>query len=689
MMNPFLDESTPHDERISSIDMRDLPALQDDDTVDPDFQAHTLHVQIRATRSKNPMHKSNIRQAVPQPRRNSSPTGGRNHRRTASATQHSRNREPSRDTGHRPTVFPSVTLPDGSDRASSPDIATCIAATPRPRRRSGTSSTCSRSRSQSRRRTPKSLPGSCRTSAVGRLSVFSLPDEPSRRESEGSATLASRTLLAYTNKDDDGGDLWHEGSLVEDYGVVIRGGDGDFTGVPDEEDTAGDSDSSLDLHTPLPSLMLREGMLSPHSKLLPQNIHADAPVVATDGSRHGSVSNSMTKLGVFKDDRDTIRRRVRHRDGRLLRGGIGLTTGLGWSDSEDEDAPSDLTRRLSHLALSRISSTPTAKTVPRTSRSHPHSLSRSYSGDAKVHLSKSTQNMRRPTHPPTSWPKRNPTVVSTLSLSIPEHDPPEPVPSLARFSEPPSSRVDIHADSQPNDQVRTPSTSSTQSLPGPVTPDVMDILPHNAAVKSWDRDKSLPPLPLSRVPSLATLRPMGSLSDMKSHASRIGAPPSTRPISSGSELSDSAGMPLHSPKIAHGYTASTLPSRRTTPRPLQLSASFGADFRPGEPASKQGLLLGYNRQLHDQQRARALSGQPPSPSSGYRYSGHSMTTPGLPQSGSMDPSLSEMGELRLRPRTGTGMAYKKSPMSLTRAAADVQAQSRIRMTSERTGPVAL
>lgn len=38
------------------------------------------------------------------------------------------------------------------------------------------------------------------------------------------------------------------------------------------------------------------------------------------------------KSGIFKDERDTIRRRVRHRDGRLLRGGIGLTTGLGWSD---------------------------------------------------------------------------------------------------------------------------------------------------------------------------------------------------------------------------------------------------------------------------------------------------------------------------------------------------------------------
>jgi hypothetical protein len=300
--------------------------------------------------------------------------------------------------------------------------------------------------------------------------------------------------------------------------------------------------------------------------------------------------------------------------------------------------------------------------------------------------------MRHPSNPPTSWQTRNRTAVSTLSLSILEHDSP-PVPSLARFSEPLSSPVDIHADSQSHDQVRTPSTSSTQSLSGPVTPDVTDT-PNNTVVKSWDRDKILPPLPLSRAPSIASLRPMVSLSDVKSRASKLGAPSSPRPISSGSELSDSAGMPPHTPKTPHGYTASTLPSARTTPRPLQLSASLGTGLQPGEPASKQGILLSYNRQLHDQQRARAISGQSPSAPLGHRYGVRplgSMATPGLPQSGSVDISISDMGELRLRPRTGTGMVYKKSSMSLTRAAADVQAQSRIRSSipPEKTDPVAL
>ena len=61
--------------------------------------------------------------------------------------------------------------------------------------------------------------------------------------------LASRSLLTNPH---DGDELWNDDSLPEDYGVVIGGGDGDFANVPDEDDAAGESDSSLDLHTPLP-----------------------------------------------------------------------------------------------------------------------------------------------------------------------------------------------------------------------------------------------------------------------------------------------------------------------------------------------------------------------------------------------------------------------------------------------------
>lgn len=104
--------------------------------------------------------------------------------------------------------------------------------------------------------------------------------------------------------------------------------------------------------------MLRDGLLSPHSKILPENLLLPSPSFdglspslspnfssggrpgsTLSGGRPGSTlslaSNAgsvMTKSGIYKDERDTVRRRVRHRDGKLLKGGIGLTTGLGWSD---------------------------------------------------------------------------------------------------------------------------------------------------------------------------------------------------------------------------------------------------------------------------------------------------------------------------------------------------------------------
>ena len=331
------------------------------------------------------------------------------------------------------------------------------------------------------------------------------------------------------------------------------------------------------------------------------------------------------------------------------------------------------------MALSRQSSEASLKSTPRSS--HPHPLSRSFSGDAKVYSSKSTQNLKRPSLPPTSWQSRSRTVVSTRSLTIPEQDRPEPASTLARFSEPPPSRLDTQVDSHRNEQVRTPSSSSTQSLPGPITPDVTDV---PGSIKPWDREKNLPPIPLSRASSYASLRPMESFSDIKNRSLKLNTLVPKRPISSESELSDPPIVSPHTPKLSNPQTPTFSPTR-TTPRPLQLSASLGTGLQPGEPASMQGLILGYNRQLHDQQRARTSSGQPTTSPGGHRYS---VRPPSSSGSGSVDLSLSELGEPRLRPRTGTGMVYKKSSTSLTRAAADVQALSRVRMASERTGAVA-
>ena len=83
------------------------------------------------------------------------------------------------------------------------------------------------------------------------------------------------------------------------------------------------SDSSIDLHTPLPHLMVRDGLLSPYSKILVNQAALPPP---TDPASRAKFLKGK------RDARDTEERRIRHKDGKLLRDGIGLTTGLGWSD---------------------------------------------------------------------------------------------------------------------------------------------------------------------------------------------------------------------------------------------------------------------------------------------------------------------------------------------------------------------
>ncbi len=260
-----------HNEPISSIDMGDLPALQDDDTTDLDSLAHNIHVQMRAARSKSSTHKLHDRQAVSQSQRDSSSTGGQDHERTPSLNRY-RDRNSFRNADREHPAFSAIPRPDRSEGASSPDIATFMAATPRSRRRSETTLSRSRSRSQSRPRAHNSLPGSRRTSAKGRLSLQSLPDTFGRRQSEGSANLTSRSLLAYASRPDED-ESWNDHSFVEEYGNVIGGGGRGFPGVPDEDDAAGESDSSIDLHTPLPCVAFCSWSFSPSTDTL-QKSHA-------------------------------------------------------------------------------------------------------------------------------------------------------------------------------------------------------------------------------------------------------------------------------------------------------------------------------------------------------------------------------------------------------------------------------
>ncbi|KAI0665317.1 hypothetical protein C8Q78DRAFT_1084102 [Trametes maxima] len=111
-------------------------------------------------------------------------------------------------------------------------------------------------------------------------------------------------------------------------------------------------------------LMFRDGLLSPRSKLLPGGGNATLSLYLEDDGGDARRANSVlslastadstkTKSGVYRDPRDTHRRRQRHKDQTLLRAGMGLTTGLGWSDSEDEDAPSMLTRRLISTSIAK------------------------------------------------------------------------------------------------------------------------------------------------------------------------------------------------------------------------------------------------------------------------------------------------------------------------------------------------
>ncbi|KAG5222559.1 60s acidic ribosomal protein [Salix suchowensis] len=230
-------------------------------------------------------------------------------------------------------------------RSSSPEIGEILASTPRP------------ARSKSRPRVgqsggSKSAPGSRRGSAANSASISrstsvasaaSMPKSLSRSASRSTTSTASvlSASTSRTSRSTGGGVLDFE---ADEFGFI--GGVGAYMSDGEDEDGAG-SDSSLDLHTPLPHLMVKHGMLSPNSKLLPAGMSTfvtsfgDAGGSTTHLSTTNSPANASTSKGkggkgagngLLKDERDTVKRRTRHRDGSLLRGGIGLTTGLGWSD---------------------------------------------------------------------------------------------------------------------------------------------------------------------------------------------------------------------------------------------------------------------------------------------------------------------------------------------------------------------
>ncbi|KIK91204.1 hypothetical protein PAXRUDRAFT_642431 [Paxillus rubicundulus Ve08.2h10] len=328
-------------------------------------------------------------------------------------------------------------------------------------------------------------------------------------------------------------------------------------------------------------LMLRHGMLSPNSKLLPQSaVDPTRLSIASDFSLSSYLSNTSnvslasttsTSSKHLKDARDTPQRRVRHRDGKLLKGGIGLTTGLGWSDSEDEDAPSPLTRRLSSLVLTRrVSSSVNSYRSSHSQSYLPHPLSRSISHSILREVDEYEADefgySLRDSVAPRSFPTRSQGIsrvgsthsvgssslgrYSTLSTSSSS----APGRSMRANSGSASSSYGVSASSKTNsfhngngvgtglalsipeqddgvtptraafersnlpgtatDLPHTPSsTASSVSIPFPATPESTEDLPKSHP--GYNKNKMLPPLPASgkgKYPSSLGLRsPAGAL----------------------------------------------------------------------------------------------------------------------------------------------------------------------------------
>lgn len=288
------DDKLYAEDSIASIDMSDLNAIKSDNEGEVDEEAS------RAFPRFPPFPHSQPQSPIDSPR-------------SAPAYVHTP-RKPSKSSIHSIHVSSISEEVDMRDRAMSPEITHIISATPRPRKRS----TPSRSRDSSSTRNRKDSSKGGRGAEVPPLPTgFQRVKTPARSSGEDEVICVAR------------------------------------------EDEGNDSDSSLDLHTPLPwvsdskhilgfpakngffssQLMLRHGMLSPNSKLLPQ-LEADPMRLSilssssylSNASNISLMSTTSTCSKHPKDARDTPQRRVRHRDGKLLKGGIGLTTGLGWSD---------------------------------------------------------------------------------------------------------------------------------------------------------------------------------------------------------------------------------------------------------------------------------------------------------------------------------------------------------------------
>ncbi|CEL58785.1 hypothetical protein RSOLAG1IB_08831 [Rhizoctonia solani AG-1 IB] len=294
---------------------------------------------------------------------------------------------------------PSVPTSPEPNRPASPDIAYILRTTPRPTRKSSIGSMASSS-TTARRVAGAAPPSSFRPMPSRSGSLASVPSR-----SSSSAGMSHGYAATASSAGFDGQGAGPEVFFGEQY---------------DSED----SGSDLDLNTPLPHMMLRAGLLSPRSTIITEATEpAPVPVASGKLSARGEALRARGEK-VWKSE---ARRKVRHRDGQNLRDGVGLTTGLGWSDSEDEDAPSPLRRRLSSVLLAKTQSRPPSQ-LSRQSYTRMTLSRRSTYSNLESSSVSSASNPRTPAHPPMSLPPTsyNPPVPSyahTLPLtpsSLPE-----------------------------------------------------------------------------------------------------------------------------------------------------------------------------------------------------------------------------------------------------------------------------
>jgi hypothetical protein len=404
--------------------------------------------------------------------------------------------------------------------------------------------------------------------------------------------------------------------------------------------------------------MFRDGLLSPRSKLFASTRSSSSLSEARPMSNASQTSlasmmtqdSTMTKSGLYKDCRDTARRRTRHRDGRLLRGGIGLTTGLGWSDSEDEDAPSPLTRRLSAAQIAKRAERAKSPlgadgAARRSNRDSGSTVDRdsvlSAPAGSAAHVLRKTDSVR------SIWSAPDLDGLPTPAASPATSPVLRPVAGPAHVTRTRTESTTSIASSAAARE-RTESNASTASSlrgaasVGNLTP--RRDLPVSATVRKPGPTRGIP----RKTSAIAIALRSPALARSASSSNSVSTPP---PASRARTMSAAPAPTLSGPTTrALAVSNPATPAKRadlytrlpTAPRPLHLSAlALGPPAISVEPSTPPAALarfsdvsasaprvLAYNRNTHDRQRA--LAAQVADAAGGPR------------------------------PRTGTGMAYRRT-----------------------------